>query len=173
VVAGNDTDHETGLVAICQPLISERQSRLLNRGFAGRRILGIGLATQESRKARRLALVFEGVGAVDPLTGEILGTGPETTSIELLNGSWQVPSTVVEKTQVIPGNYGAGRGFVLRRDKPLEWPITCERGRESAVDYCMRAAVIWAPCGLSMRSAVILWAGHSATWQRTSASGSA
>ena len=27
---------------------------------------------------------------------------------------------------MIPGGLGRGDGFILRRDRPLEWPIACE-----------------------------------------------
>jgi hypothetical protein len=126
VVAGNDTDFEGGFVAIRQPLTVEAQSRPIEGDLAGRRILGVGLATQTAKPARTLALVFEGIGAVDPLTGKILSNGPETESIEHFNGAWQVPSAIAEQTEIIPGGHGRGRGFILRRDRPLQWPITCE-----------------------------------------------
>jgi len=126
VAAGNDTDFEGGLVAIRQPLTVEAQSRPIEGNLASRRILGVGLTAQTAGSPRTLALVFEGIGAVDPLTGKILSTGPETSSIDLFNGAWQVPSTIAEQPQVIPGGYGRGRGFILRRDRPLQWPIKCE-----------------------------------------------
>lgn len=132
VAAGNDTDEEGGYVAIRQPLMVETTSPPLDQTLRQKRILGVGLAPvngervpshDDGGEARTLVLLFEGIGAVDPLTLQVIARGPaDGAAVEVLQGAWSVPATIEDK----PPRMRNGHGYTLRRDRPLEWPIKCE-----------------------------------------------
>jgi hypothetical protein len=127
VAAGNDSDNEGGYVAIRQPLVSEGASMPLGPDLVHKRILGVGLSTRTGARLRDLVLIIEGAGAVDPVFWEMRATRPdEGAAIELVSGAWEVPAIAEQSPLRIPGGHGAGRGFVLRRDRPKQWPVTCE-----------------------------------------------
>jgi Caspase domain len=122
VVAGNDTDNEGGYVAIRQPLTHEGAVRLPNMLLAWKPVLGVGLAKADAGRERTLVLLLEGVGAVDPLTWQIVvDDADDHASVELLSGAWGVPATISEPTPELEN----GRGYILRLDRPLQWPIKC------------------------------------------------
>jgi hypothetical protein len=124
VAAGNETDSESGYVSIRQPLTIERLSQPMDHPrWSWHKVLGVGLTRRTSGKARTLALIFERGGAVDPLTGQILAKGPRTGAIELFSGTWRAPT--IRQEAPLPHS-DPDHGFILRRDYPLQWPITCE-----------------------------------------------
>jgi hypothetical protein len=133
VAAGNDTDYESGYVAIRQPLTVETPIRPIDAVLRDKRILGVGLVKEDAEyarnrnsgrgEARTLVLLFEGVGAVDPLTWQVFASAPgDGAPIDLLNGTWRVPAPIQEAAPRIGGR----RGYVFRRDRPLQWPVKCE-----------------------------------------------
>ena len=126
VAAANETDQEGGYVAIRQPLTADSDSRPLDADLERTRVLGVGLATREAAPSPGLVLMLDGVGAIDPLTGQVVAASPEAPAVELVSGAWRVPALIEQSAPRIPGAHGRGRGFVLRRDRPLQWPVRCE-----------------------------------------------
>lgn len=131
VAAGNDADVEGGYVAVRQPLELESSSLPLAQSLQTKRVLGIGRADakvlgagyQPHRRKNRLpVLLVEDVGAVDPITSEVIARDRDSgVGIELLSGAWEVPITVAEPTPP-----RRGHSLTLRRDRPLQWPVTSE-----------------------------------------------
>ena len=67
-------------------------------------------------------LLVEEVGAVDPITSEVIARDRDSkVGIELLSSAWEVPITVAEPTPP-----RRGHSLTLRRDHPLQWPVTSE-----------------------------------------------
>jgi len=127
VAAGNDSDDEAGYVAIRQPAVIEREAMPLDADLAGRRVLGVGRVEGRARGIDDLVLLFEGVGAVEPSAWEIVARRPgDGRRVEVVSGAWAVPAVHAPAPERIPGAHGAGRGFVLHRDRPLHFPVLCE-----------------------------------------------
>ena len=114
VAAGNDTEADGGYVRIRQTILMEDDET--HRAVAyGKRILGLGLA------GSRLVVLAEGIGAIDPFTLEIVASSPDDgATIQLLNGEWGVPTTMVEDP---PSDR---RSITLSTDRPLHWPVRAE-----------------------------------------------
>jgi AAA ATPase-like protein len=120
VVAGNDTDADSGYVAIRQPMSGQPSSRPLDAALQGLRVLGVG------RADGRLVLLLEGVGAVDPVTSEVVVPGPvPPAAVELLNGVASTPVVPASPPLRSTGGRFAPR-LTLRRKAPMRWPITCD-----------------------------------------------
>ncbi len=110
VAAANDSEGEAGYVRIRQPMLSAVDSPVTSA--YNKRILGICLAR------RRVLLLAEAAGAVDPFSLEIVASGPGSDAdIQVLSGAWWVPNTRVEEPPTDQ------QWFKLSTDRPMQWPV--------------------------------------------------
>jgi hypothetical protein len=115
VAACNDTDAEGGYVRIRQKMTIDEGSENAWGGVSARPILGLGLA------GYRVVLLVEGIGAVNPLTLQIVAFRPDYgAAIQLLSGAWSVPPTMVDDP---PSDR---QSITLSRDRPMQWPVHAE-----------------------------------------------
>lgn len=112
VAAGNDSDSDSGYVAIRQPLASRTASPSFAVLVHVDWVLGVG------RGNRRLLLFLDGMRAFDPVASEIVTTPAE---VEVLSG--------VQSAPAMPAHAGVPRvrsgSLTLRRNAPGQWPILC------------------------------------------------
>jgi hypothetical protein len=122
VAAGNDTEDDAGYVSIRQPLQVKAAVPQPDPDWKHNRILAAGLVNGRVGRDRPV-LLFEGVGAVDPLTWQIVSrAAADDPPIDIVTGAWTVPATITEP----PPERQPGAVWMPRPDKPLEWPVECQ-----------------------------------------------
>jgi hypothetical protein len=120
IAVGNEYRNEGNFVSIRQPAAIESTSKPLPPDFRAKRVAGVGLVASGAERIRRPVLMFEGLGSIDVGTWTMVKAISRGSAVELVSGAWDLPRPAMDGTASVP------EGRVLRRDRPLQWPVICE-----------------------------------------------